>query len=223
MEKAKIYNVIILDKSGSMESIKKQAVDGVNETLGAIRSAQEKTTECEHYVTVVTFCGCEVKKIVDAKAIRDVENISCGQYSPCCMTPLYDAIGMTISQLHANIDKEVKTAVSVTVITDGYENASREFTGNAVKELINKYKDEGWLFAYIGADHDVESVAFSLSINNTMRFEKSQEGTQEMSRRYSSSLHNWATKAAYYLIDPTIAENDDTELKKCNENFFDCE
>ena len=53
----KVYNVIILDKSGSMSSIARQAVDGVNETIGSIKSAQEKNPDQEHIVTLVAFCG----------------------------------------------------------------------------------------------------------------------------------------------------------------------
>ena len=59
--KTKVFNVIILDKSGSMSSIARQAVDGVNETIGSIRSAQEKNPDQEHIVTLVAFCGCEMK------------------------------------------------------------------------------------------------------------------------------------------------------------------
>jgi len=68
----------------------------------------------------------------------------------------------------------------VTVITDGLENASREFTGSAIKALVDKLKDEeGWNFAYIGANQDVESVAMSLSISNTMTFISDTEGMRQ--------------------------------------------
>ena len=53
--KMTVYNVIILDKSGSMSSIARQAVDGVNETIGSIKSAQEKNPDQEHTVTLVAL------------------------------------------------------------------------------------------------------------------------------------------------------------------------
>ena len=60
--KTQVFNVIIFDKSGSMESIRKAAVDGFNETLAGIKKAQEKYAESqEHYVSLLTFCDCEKK------------------------------------------------------------------------------------------------------------------------------------------------------------------
>ena len=60
--KTQVYNVVILDKSGSMESIRQAAIDGFNETLNGIKKAQEKYAETQdHFVTLVAFCGCEIK------------------------------------------------------------------------------------------------------------------------------------------------------------------
>jgi hypothetical protein len=64
--KAQVYNVIILDKSGSMESIRQAAISGFNETLNGIKKAQEKFADTqEHYVSLVAFCSCETKQIFD--------------------------------------------------------------------------------------------------------------------------------------------------------------
>jgi hypothetical protein len=84
------------------------------------------------------------------------------------MTPLYDAIGNTITKIHKLMENEENAIASVTIITDGYENASKEYSHKAIKSLIEAYKSEGWLFAYIGADHDVETVSYSLSIDNKL-------------------------------------------------------
>ena len=122
---SKVYNVIILDKSGSMSSIARQAVDGVNETLGSIRASREKHPEQEQFVTLVAFCGCELKRIIDRQPIEQVKNLNYGDYRPCCMTPLYDAVGSTITTLHELIADDERAAASITIVTDGYENASR--------------------------------------------------------------------------------------------------
>lgn len=176
----RVYNVIILDKSGSMSSIAKQAIDGVNESIESIRRSQEKHPEQDNLLTLVAFCGCEIKKIYEQCPIAEVKPITSHDYKPCCMTPLYDAIGNTITTVHRLTNDEKDSIVSVTIITDGYENASREFTHKAIKSLIEAYKSEGWLFAYIGAEHDVEAVSFSLSIDNKLAFEKSGTGTKRM-------------------------------------------
>lgn len=149
---SKIYNVVILDKSGSMTSIRKQAVDSVNETFGCIRSMRKKNAEQEQFVTLVAFCGCEQKVIYENTPIEKVNNITPSDYEPCCMTPLYDAIGNVCTRLHTTVKDDESASVAVTIITDGYENASREFSAKAIKALIEAYKQEGWMFAYIGAD-----------------------------------------------------------------------
>lgn len=170
--KTQIYNLIILDKSGSMSSIAKAAISGFNETVGGIRSAQERFKDTqEHFVSLMLFCGCEKKLVYDKVPVKKVKELTSREYRPCCNTPLYDAMGLSINALYKNIkDKEDATAM-VTVITDGLENASREYSGSAIKALVERMKDEeGWNFAYIGTNQDVEATSASLSIDNSMSF-----------------------------------------------------
>ena len=215
---SKIYNVVILDKSGSMTSIRKQAVDSVNETFGCIRSMRKKNAEQEQFVTLVAFCGCEQKGIYENTPIEKVNDITLADYEPCCMTPLYDAIGNVCTRLHTTVKDDASASVAVTIITDGYENASREFSAKAIKALIEAYKQEGWMFAYIGADHDVESVAFNLSIDNTMTWEKTEEGTEKMAKIVNESRMKWADNV-HYCMAPTPEER--AEMKRrISKNFF---
>ena len=220
--KTKIYNVIILDKSGSMSTIAKQAVDGVNETLGGIRSSQLKDPSQDNYVTLVAFCGCELRTIYDNTPIAEVRDITPNDYRPCCMTPLYDAVGTTITRLRPVVEKEKGAAAAVTIITDGYENASREYSGKAIKELIEQLKNQGWLFAYIGADHDVEKVAAQMSIENTLVFDKTEAGTREMFSRQQRSRSRWASLRSQ--LSTQLFESDEDRLKaeqEINKGFFD--
>ena len=219
--KTKIYNVIILDKSGSMSTIAKQAVDGVNETLGGIRSSQLKDPTQDNYVTLVAFCGCELRTIYDNTPIAEVRDITPNDYRPCCMTPLYDAVGTTITRLHP-IVTDNKGAAAVTIITDGYENASREYSGKAIKDLIERYKNEGWMFAYIGADHDVEAVAAQMSIDNTLVFDKTDAGTKEMFAKHRHSRSRWASLRSQ--LSTQLFESDEDRLqaeREINKGFFD--
>ncbi|MBQ0070194.1 MAG: VWA domain-containing protein [Bacteroidales bacterium] len=220
MEKAKIYNVIILDKSGSMSSIRKEAVDSVNETLGAIRSVAKKNPECKQYVSVVAFCGCELKNFYTNTIIDEVKNIDANDYTPCCTTPLYDAVGCTITKLHSVMNQEENVTASVTIITDGYENASKEFSGRAVKALIEAYKNEGWMFAYIGADHDVEAVAFSLSIDNTLQFEKTAAGINAMASEFRNAYSSWSEEVGESLCDDTMSKSNKFSLLRAKGRGF---
>ncbi len=179
--KTQIYNLIILDKSGSMSSIAKAAISGFNETVGGIRSAQERFKDTqEHFVSLMLFCGCEKTMVYDKVPVNEVKELTSRDYLPCCNTPLYDAMGLSINALCKDIkDKEDATA-AVTVITDGMENASREYNGAAIKALVERMKDEeGWNFAYIGTNQDVEAVSASLNIDNHIAFEDDEAGMSE--------------------------------------------
>lgn len=179
--KTQVYNLIVLDKSGSMYSIAPAAISGFNETVGSIRSAQERFADKqEHYVSLMIFCGCEKSLVYDKVPVAEVKSLTPKDYQPCCNTPLYDAMGISINALYKDIkDKENATAV-VTVITDGLENASREYSGRDIKALVERMKEqEGWNFAFMGTNQDVGATAASLSIDNHMEFSYNAAGMQE--------------------------------------------
>ena len=179
--KTQVYNLIILDKSGSMGSIANAAISGFNETVGGIRSAQERFKETqEHFVSLMIFCNCEKRLVYDKVPVAEVAELTRKEYRPCCGTPLYDAMGISINALFKDIkDKEDATAV-VTVITDGMENASKEYNGAAIKALVERMKDEeGWNFAYIGTNQDVDATSASLSIDHRMHFRDDDAGMRE--------------------------------------------
>ena len=197
--KTRIFNLIIIDESGSMQSIKKQAIDSVNETIQTIRSAQTKYENQEHYVSLITF-NDDVKTVYDCVPVSEVKELTSENYHPDCCTALYDAMGLSVNALRkkvAEIDK-----VLVTVVTDGYENASKEYSGKAIKALVDELKANGWVFAYIGANQDVEAVAASISITNTLNFEATCAGTTVMSKKLRSSRSHWFDKIARGLSSP---------------------
>ena len=220
MMKTTIHNVIILDKSGSMSSIARQAVDGVNETIASIKSMQEKNPEQDNDLTLVAFCGCELRVIYSAVPIGQVRPMSERDYRPCCMTPLYDAMGHTITEVHRRMQAEENAMASVTIITDGYENASKEFSHAAICSLIEAYKNEGWLFAYIGADHDVESVAYSLSIDNHLRFDKTSAGTRRMFGRFNESRQHYLEDVMPSMGCCDMSEDDKKKILKDRASSF---
>lgn len=216
-----VYNVIILDKSGSMTSIAREAIDGVNETIGSIKSAQEKNPDQRHLVTLVAFCGCEQKVIYDNVPVDQANHLTDRDYRPCCMTPLYDAIGSTITRVHA-LKSHVEDSLSlVTIITDGYENASREFSLAAIRSLIESYKEQGWQFTYIGADHDVEQVSFSLHIDHHLKFEKTPQATHAMFDRERKARHRWFSKLSKLMTEDMDEDERMKQVRSANqEDFF---
>ena len=182
--KTRIFNLIIIDESGSMQSIKTAAIDSVNETIQTIDSAQKNHDDQEHYVSLVTFNN-NVKTVYECVPVDEVKELTTTTYRPRCSTALYDAMGMSLNALRAKVAKEDK--VLVTVVTDGYENASVEYSGTAIKALVEELKTQGWIFAYIGANQDVEEVAAKISISNTLSFKATMAGVKGMSDVVSSS------------------------------------
>jgi uncharacterized protein YegL len=201
--KIKVFNLIILDESGSMESIKKAAIDGLNETIQSITSAQKKHEEVqEHYVTFISFNTDAIRTIFENRPVTEVGLIK--NYRPNACTPLYDAMGIGLTKLRHQLNKEEQSQVLVTIITDGCENASREYTGMAIKNLVNELKKQGWVFTYIGTNQDVEAVADSLSIDNRINYEYSTSGTKLMLKKERLSRERFFNKLSAVSDDPNI-------------------
>ena len=190
--KTQVFNVIILDKSGSMECIRQAAVSGFNETLNGIKKAQEKYADTqEHYVSLLTFCDCEKKYVFDKVPVAEGRQLTMDDYQPCCCTPLYDAMGFTLTSMNNHVENIEDAVVVVTIITDGLENASKEYTGSAVKQLVERLKGKGWTFTYMGANQDSVEVASNLSIRNARNFDYSAQGTMAGMAKDSSTRMNF--------------------------------
>lgn len=207
----KIYNLIIVDKSGSMSNVTKETIAGVNETIGGIQATARKNSEQKQYITLIAFCGCEQRYIFDNVRAEDAHFISDADYQPCCSTPLYDTIGHACICMEKHVGDDKTAAVSVTILTDGYENSSREFNHPAVVALIKRLKEKGWLFAYIGADHDVESVAFTLHIDNFMQFQKNEQDMKRMFEENNSARETYACSFCADMAAPDLTDDEIVE------------
>lgn len=196
MEAKNIYNLIILDESGSMTAIERQAVSAMNETIQGVRNAQKANPEQNYLISLVVFEGDGVKgvrTVRDRVPVEDIEDIKQEEYCPGACTPLYDAMGLAIN----NLDKVTKQGdpVLATIITDGMENSSTEFFGSAIKALVSKKRESGWTFAYIGANQDAVEVARELDIKNALNFEATEEGTEEMGSTLAECTVNFCMAA----------------------------
>ncbi len=206
--KTRIFNLIILDESGSMLSIKNEAINNVNESLQTILKAQKENPDQEHYVTFVSFNNRH-KTIWDRIPATEAKTITENDYNPSCSTALYDAMGFSLNELRPNVADNDR--VLVTIVTDGMENASCEYNGNAIKILVDEFKAKGWVFAYMGANHDVEAAAAHISITNIMKFQATAEGTSMMTNRSNNSRERLYRKMS----------EEDFNSQEANHNFFD--
>ncbi len=191
MEKLSIYNLIILDESGSMSCIKDQALSGLNETITSISSAIEEDPDQVHKVSLVAFNTEHQNYIFDLTDAKNCHTISSHDYQPDGGTPLYDAMGNAFSKLKKTIKPDENFRVLVTVITDGMENASREYSANAIAMIIDGLKKDNWIFTYIGANQDAVEEASKLNISNSMNWVESEIGTCNMLREERAARSNF--------------------------------
>ena len=175
----KIFNLIIVDESGSMSIIRKQAFAGMNETLKTIRALAEQEPEMEQHVSLLTFDTRGMRYKFDITPAAATSDLAWQDYNPCGGTPLYDAIGISVSKLNAQVGADDN--VLVTIITDGEENCSREWTLTMVRTLIEKLKRQNWTFTLIGTDNlDVEGMAQDFAIDEHLKFAETPAATDAM-------------------------------------------
>lgn len=180
---------VILDRSGSMVSVKKDTIGGFNQFL-----EDQKKTPGEATITLVQF-DHEYEVVYLRRSIADAPNLTDETYTPRGNTALFDAIGRTVNTLgetYSTMDETDRPEKVVLVIqTDGQENASREFTAAAVKEMIERQtKDYAWEVVYLGANQDAFAVGASLGImrSHSMTYAGDSKGTADALLAVSANL-----------------------------------
>lgn len=218
--KTKVFNLIILDESGSMSCIERQALNGLNETLQTIRGAQKKYPEQEQLVSIIPFESGNIRLLRDKISINEVKDLRPKEYNPEGSTPLYDAIGFGINSIRNEVSDD--DSVLVTIITDGEENSSVEYTGKAIATIIDELKKKGWMFTYIGANQDAVSVAMTINITNAMNFVQDDEGTRAMFERERRCREHYLMESArdYQTASPEMARKARI-ARAFGSNFFD--
>jgi len=170
--------VFVLDKSGSMESMGKEPVDGLNNFY------KEQNMNGKFFSTLVFFN--EKTEFVHANLEgENVKELEYNEYKPNGMTALYDAIGQAIAK-----QESVKMEnVIFVILTDGHENASKEYSKTQIKDKIIKLeKEHGWKFIYLGANQDAFLVGQSIGIQTSCDYQYTQQGCQNIFRGISENI-----------------------------------
>lgn len=175
-----VHVVMVLDESGSMSRLRTDLIGGVNQFLADQRAQPGK---CR--LTLAKFAPYTV--LHDAVKIADVPDLRPEQYIPNSMTPLLDAEGQAIRAAMARADARKaagkrEEAVLFVTYTDGAENASCEFTFEALSALKADREAAGWTFLYLGAGHDAygQSRAMGGRIANTSSSTATPEGMADV-------------------------------------------
>ena len=158
MKKNLTEMVFILDKSGSMAGLEADTIGGFNSMI-----ERQKQAEGEALVSTVLFSN-DSRVIHDRVDVRKIEPMTARQYDVGGCTALIDAIGGAIHHIgnvHKYAREEDRPEHTIFVITtDGMENASRHYTSEEVKKMVERQKTKyGWEFLFLGANIDAVETA----------------------------------------------------------------
>ena len=222
MKKGYTHITVVLDKSGSMSSCLNDTIGGFNQFLKT-----QKEIEGEATVTLVQFNG-NYDLAIDMSPLSNTDDLSKENYRPNGSTALLDAIGRTINRVEHQIEekngaqKPEKTIF--VIITDGEENASREFTRDQIMQMINDHRTEmSWEFIFIGANQDAIQAGNSLGVRqgSSLNYTASSVGTQAMYSSLTRGMTSYRSKgvdeikcASYSFFDAKDVVNKKEEFLK---------
>ena len=189
------HYLLVLDRSGSMSSCWKSTIEGLNEQLATIRSLEEEYPEQRYFVTLVVF-DYEITTVFEDRAIKKIDDFDGTEFPPRGSTALHDAMGIGISNLRSTIAKKNKesdniSTALVVVMTDGGENASKEYTSKSIKSVIEELEEDGsWTFSFMGANQDsvLTARSFGIGAGNVVNYTSTNAGTAAAYSTLSSAI-----------------------------------
>ncbi len=219
----KTYVAMILDKSGSMLSLRESAVKSFNDQIKSLKRESEKNN-LETVVSIVLF-NHEISVQVGSAEVGLVNELKEETYQPSGMTALYDAIGQTIHRFEKNYELGKEDAVLFVIVTDGMENSSQEFGGergrkNLKSEIERLENTKQWTFTFIGTENALDQ-ALDIGIASTLQYDASDVGldfmAQGQTRAFATYFNSRASgetsvKNLYDDIDavePTVKEDNE--------------
>ena len=159
----KTYIFFVLDRSGSMESIRAETIEHFNEQIEQI---QKDSTKLETKVSLITF-NHDVDVKFFNQPLSKLKPITLRSYKPGGGTAMYDAVGIAIDQAEKEIKDIAKDDVAalVVILSDGQENSSKKYTRADIAERIQRLQDtKRWTFAYLGANQDLSKIQDELNL-----------------------------------------------------------
>jgi hypothetical protein len=200
---------VVLDRSGSMSSVRTDTIGGFNTFLKA-----QKEAVGEANFTLAQF-DHEYEIVHNGVGIQTVPELTAETFVPRGNTALLDAIGRTINETGARLSKlpddERPAKVIFVILTDGAENASHEFTKQQINEMITKQREVyKWDFVFLGANQDAIAVGtgFGVAAGSTMTYAANTMGTQSV---YSSLARNVASYRSGGMQGQSIFTDEDRQ------------
>ena len=171
----RIELVLVLDKSGSMQGLESDTIGGFNSMI-----KKQKALDVPVRVTAVLF-NDKTDVLYESRSIHSVHALTEKEYEVGGTTALLDAVGSTILNVDQKGTVKKGTKVIFVIITDGMENASREFTKTKVKQMISdKQEKYGWDFIYLGANIDAAEEAGAIGVKkaNAVTYRNTESGVR---------------------------------------------
>jgi hypothetical protein len=185
---------IILDRTGSMEAIRDDTIGGFNAFLN-----MQKTEPGFASLTLVQFDSQDPYEIVHRfQPLPDIPELTRETFVPRASTPLLDAMGRGINDLEKSLldlaENERPSRVVMVIITDGQENASREFRKGQVEKMIREKQEKAnWQFVFLSADLDAIGDALQAGIyaSSVLAHDKDERGVGAAWASLSRSISDY--------------------------------
>lgn len=198
---------LILDRSGSMSGREDDVVGGVNTFIVEQQKLPDPAS-----IALVRFDAEAVERFREMQPLAEVKPLTRADFVPRGGTPLLDAIGRTVAQLDIDWVSERPERAIVMIVTDGQENASREYSKEKIREMITSREASGlWGFVYLGANVDAfaEAGALGMRASNTAGFTSSAAGTRSAYGVSGQSVFNMRSSGVMDAnLGRNIAENE---------------
>ena len=177
--------VFIIDRSGSMSGLEDDTIGGFNSMI------EKQKKEGNAIVSTILFSD-DIEILHDRVELDKIKKMTDKEYYVTASTALLDAVGGTIERIEhkQNESENVPDATLFVIITDGMENSSREYSYKKVKGLIEKQKERGWDFLFLGANIDVaeEAERFGIERDNAVAYDCDSVGIRDMYCKVSNSM-----------------------------------
>jgi hypothetical protein len=205
----------VLDRSGSMFSVREDTIGGVNQFLKAQQAATGEAN-----LTLAQF-DHQYEIVHNGLRIQDVPELKKSTFVPRGQTALFDAIGKTIIATGARLEKlpEAERPVQVifVILTDGMENHSTEFTADKIKSMIQHQSEVyNWDFVFLGANQDAicTGTAMGIHAGNAMDFAADEVGMASAFDSISDRMCEYRNVDACATMKTAFFSDDDREKQK---------
>jgi hypothetical protein len=213
--KKNVEIVVLLDKSGSMDSIWDSTIEGFNKFLV---DQKEKTENAK--MSLIQF-DHRYEVSYESVNIQHVALLNHETYVPTGLTALLDSMGKSIRSLQQRlINQEKDTSVIFVVITDGFENASREYTSSSIKQMVKEMETKNeWQFVYLGANQDAisEGARFGFTSKKSMTFANNEEGVSNAFMSLSNNIYQCINEEVYMSFSKEDREMQEAAMNNTKE------